>query len=261
MATSGAFAKHLAMLTAILEEHCGDRTGVFETFEPLVQVFRLTQSQVKQPTLYEPSIVFLASGRKSSYAGQQRFVFDPNTYLYVGGNLPLDCEYDATPSHPIQGAIVKLDIVNLQRVHNAIGADSVVEPALAKTHAKLVATVPRSEQVEEALSRLLNHLASTARAELFAKSAVRELYLALLSTQQGDLLRWLLHDKKVARIAKALEHVHTNFHTVIAIGELAEIAHMSEPSFYRASEYTTQGKMTSLFGLESDRFGQVRRQA
>ena len=27
------------------------------------------------------------------------------------------------------------------------------------------------------------------------------------------------------------------------------------------SEYTTQGKMTSLFGLESDRFGQVRRQA
>ena len=26
-------------------------------------------------------------------------------------------------------------------------------------------------------------------------------------------------------------------------------------------EYTTQGKMTSLFGLESDRFGQVRRQA
>ena len=28
-----------------------------------------------------------------------------------------------------------------------------------------------------------------------------------------------------------------------------------------SSEYTTQGKMTSLFGLESDRFGQVRRQA
>ena len=27
------------------------------------------------------------------------------------------------------------------------------------------------------------------------------------------------------------------------------------------AEYTTQGKMTSLFGLESDRFGQVRRQA
>ena len=30
---------------------------------------------------------------------------------------------------------------------------------------------------------------------------------------------------------------------------------------YAAAEYTTQGKMTSLFGLESDRFGQVRRQA
>ena len=30
---------------------------------------------------------------------------------------------------------------------------------------------------------------------------------------------------------------------------------------YSVSEYTTQGKMTSLFGLESDRFGQVRRQA
>ena len=30
---------------------------------------------------------------------------------------------------------------------------------------------------------------------------------------------------------------------------------------YRGPEYTTQGKMTSLFGLESDRFGQVRRQA
>ena len=30
---------------------------------------------------------------------------------------------------------------------------------------------------------------------------------------------------------------------------------------YPGAEYTTQGKMTSLFGLESDRFGQVRRQA
>ena len=211
MAISGTSAKPLAMLTAILEEHCGDQTGVFETLEPLVQVFRLTQPQAKQPTLYEPGIVFLASGRKSSYAGRQRFDFDPDTYLCVGGSLPLDCEYEATPSHPILGAVVKLDIVNLQRVHNATGADSVSEPALATTDAKLVATVPRSEQVEEVLARLLNHLASNVRAELFARSAVRELYLALLSTQQGDLLRRLLHDKKAARIAKALEHVHTNF--------------------------------------------------
>ena len=42
---------------------------------------------------------------------------------------------------------------------------------------------------------------------------------------------------------------------------LAAIRTMTETDYHPCSEYTTQGKMTSLFGLESDRFGQVRRQA
>lgn len=245
------------MLTRTLKEHCGDRTGVFDTFLPLVQTFRLTEAQPKQPTLYEPSIVFLGNGQKFSYAGSQKFVFDNNNYLCVGGNFPLDCEYDASPSNPILGVILKLDIADLQKVYNSIYLDHKDQISNTELDSMLVTTIPRSEQVEEVLERLLIHLKSESRTQLFGYSAVRELYWTLLCLPQENFLRQFLHNKRTLRISKALEHVQTNFKTAISINELAKVAHMSEASFYRAFKQATG--ITPLQLIKNTRLAHAKR--
>src|SRR5580700_5934114 len=66
-----------------------------------VQLVRHTKPQPRSPLVYEPSIIFVAQGRKTGYLGDEVYTYDPRNYLVLSVPLPLECEATASPKKPL----------------------------------------------------------------------------------------------------------------------------------------------------------------
>jgi AraC-type transcriptional regulator N-terminus len=74
-----------------------------------VRLGRADRGHARAPVLYEPSIYIVASGRKTAYLGDRKFVYDPNNYLVLSVPLPFECETEAGPEGPMHAAASKAE--------------------------------------------------------------------------------------------------------------------------------------------------------
>ena len=68
---------------------------------------------------------------------------------------------------------------------------------------------------------------------MLGDSIVDEIYYRLLSGERGGELRHLLQQRgQIQQISKAVDHIHQNVDKPVSVDELAEMVHMSRPTFY-----------------------------
>ena len=125
-------------------------------------------------------------------------------------------------------------------------------------------------EIDETTERRLETLSQTTTSAPQGISDVARAYSAWAQVRaqivdafakERSVLAYTLAKTEGAGLVAELEK-HLDALLVLSDRENAEIWSSQERVLYATTpEYTTQGKMTSLFGLESDRFGQVRRQA
>src|SRR5215203_766124 len=94
-------------MVAILSE-LATGEGLRPTMVDGVKLGRADRGYPRAPVLYEPSIYIVASGRKTGYLGERRFVYDPNNYLVLSVPLPFECETKAGTEGPMLGISVRV---------------------------------------------------------------------------------------------------------------------------------------------------------
>ncbi|WP_245472965.1 MULTISPECIES: AraC family transcriptional regulator [unclassified Mesorhizobium] len=105
------------------------------------------------------------------------------------------------------------------------------EPALGGDS---FSTSPVNEDLLDALRRMMRLFDRPAEIPVLAVMLEREILFRLLQGPQGAKLRQFARaDGHLSRIGQAIAWIRTHCHQPIRVGDLAEIAHMSNAAFYR----------------------------
>jgi AraC-like DNA-binding protein len=94
-------------------------------------------------------------------------------------------------------------------------------------------STPLNDNLLDPVIRLFESLSNPRDAAMLGDSIVDEIYYRLLCDERGGELRFLLQQRgQIQLIAKAVEHIHQNLDKPVSVDELAQMVHMSRPTFY-----------------------------
>ncbi|HNB26831.1 MAG TPA: AraC family transcriptional regulator, partial [Alphaproteobacteria bacterium] len=202
-----------------------------------VRLMRANRSMPRRPVMYEPSICVVCQGRKRGFLGDEAFVYDAQHYLVLSVPLPFEGETEATPEEPFLGVSIRIDLAVAAELLLALDESG----GTAAPAPKGICATPLSDELSDAVLRLLNALTSPVEARLIGPAIVREIYFRVLTGEQGGAIRaGLTHQSQFGKIAKALRRIHTEFDGDLDVGSLAQEAGMSVPAFHVHFKAVTQ---------------------
>ncbi|WP_041522065.1 AraC family transcriptional regulator [Gilvimarinus agarilyticus] len=210
--------------------------GYSDTALSGVNVFCSHKPLARTPMVYQPSLIFVAQGRKIGYLGDREIHYNPGHYLVQTLHLPFECETFASEQAPLMGVSVHIDPAMLaELVHAMRYLADVNRPP------EPMASVPMTEAMEEAVTRLLRALAEPQTTQLMGPGRVREVVFEALNGAQGPALRALVDGSgNYSRVVQALELIHSDIAAGLTVEQLAEQAHMSVSSFHQHFKEVTQ---------------------
>jgi AraC-like DNA-binding protein len=196
---------------------------------PGVTFMRSTRPIPRSPIAYEPGIVLIAQGRKVSYLGARRIVFDANHYLVLSVPLPFECETEGSPESPMLGvkigvtpAVVTELLMQMEHVRPVNGSEPQIMQATAFDESLSGATV-----------RLLESLRSGDDARVLGPQIVREIIYRVLCGKLGRNLRVLAApDSHFGQISRVLNRIHTDYARDYEVATLARDVGMSVAAFH-----------------------------
>ncbi|HSH02772.1 MAG TPA: AraC family transcriptional regulator [Anaerolineae bacterium] len=188
----------------------------------------------KSCTLDQPMILIVGQGRKTYFAGNKRYDFNPGNVLVLFYPLALKTEVaDITPEKPFLAAGVAIDmgrmldvLARLDRLDGAIPKPDSINPSS-------IFSIPLTDHLLDPFIRLFNLVANPRDTAMLADSIVDEIYYRLLGDKRGNELRFLLQQRgEIQRISKAVDYIHQNLNKSISVEQLAEMVHMGQTTFY-----------------------------
>jgi AraC-like DNA-binding protein len=173
-------------------------------------------------------------GRKFCYTGDRK-------YDYVPGNAavlfyPMAVEYEivqASPEVPFLAAGVLIDLGRMAEVLLRLDQIEGAAPKPVSVDPSGISSIPLSDNLLDPFVRLFESLDNPRDAAMLGDSIVDEIYYRLLCDERGGELRFLLQQRgQIQLIAKAVAHIHQNVDKPVSVDELANMVHMSRPTFY-----------------------------
>ncbi|MCP5144942.1 MAG: AraC family transcriptional regulator [Gammaproteobacteria bacterium] len=232
-------------LAALLEDYRNSRgghapSGVISTGVPRVTFFWNDQPIPRAPLLYDAGIVIVGQGHKVGFLGGRRFEYDADTCLVLGVPVPFECEVHASPTEPLLGIRIDIDITSLQalvaRVGGGLGADG---KGNRLPHAG-VEPVSMNGPLLDASKRLIECLADPVDRQVVGPAVVDEIIYRILRGEQGHVLYTLTqHHTPYAGIARALARMHRDYRDTLPVEALAKESAMSVSAFHRAFKMVT----------------------
>jgi AraC-like DNA-binding protein len=211
------------------------REGCSTTRYPGVVVWRMTVAEPPTPTLYAASLILVGSGEKQATLGDQTFVYNADHILVVTSPLPMLCRTIASDEQPVLTVVVEIEIALLRELLLEVNAPTALR---LDRPARTVFRAPLSRELEDAGARLLSYLPDERRTRALARQTIREMLFLMLETPYGDSLRAIAEGPS-SRFAHVLRHINANFPQRMTIGELAEMARMSVPTFHQRFKAVT----------------------
>jgi AraC-like DNA-binding protein len=160
---------------------------------------------------------------------------------YGAGNVvivfyPMAVEYEiveASPEVPYFVAGVRLDLgrmaevlLRLDRIDGGAAKPVSVDPSG-------VFSTALNDNLLDPFIRLFGSLADPRDAAMLGDSIIDEIYYRLLSGERGGELRFLLQQRgQIRLISRAVEHIHQDLDKPVSVDELAQMVHMSRPTFH-----------------------------
>jgi AraC-like DNA-binding protein len=204
--------------------------GVNATSVPGVYLMRASSPTLPLPSLYEPSLCIVVQGRKRAVLKQEVYVYDPFNYLVVSVTLPACGQIlDATPEHPYLCLRLTIDVTTIADLLTQVPA-----PPVDRDRCDRGLFVARtSDEMIDAVLRLMRVLESPQEAVVLSPLIVRELHYRALTGQLGYRLQELCSSGGQAqRIARAIQLIKARFAEPLRIEALAEAVHMSVSSLH-----------------------------
>ena len=213
--------------------------GVSHTPIPGVHFYRSSQGRPRYPLTYQSGIIIMGQGNKIIHLRNQSVTYGPGTYLLLGVPLPLECESYTLNDQPLLGLVIDCDMQVLRKVSDKMAGLGYPPQTKCCTDCGLSAE-PLTEHMQAILIRLLQSLLQPLDAAMLGQQLVEELIYRILTGRKSYLLMDLLNqDGHYARIAQALQQMHSSYSTPISVDTLAASVHMSSSTFHRAFRQVT----------------------
>ena len=206
--------------------------GAFPLRLPGAHVVRLSRitSEAAYATL-GPILCIAAQGAKAVMLGREVVEYDPSHVLVFAVDLPVSSQViRASPREPYLGFILDLDPARVAEL-----AARVYPRGLPKAPDNKGLYVGRStDDIIDAVSRLLELMARPDDAELLAPLVVDEIVIRLLRTNIGSRVAQIGQPKSgVQRVAKAVSWIRKHFAQPVTVEEMAASAAMGTSSFHQ----------------------------
>ena len=203
--------------------------GIFDCAIPGMRLIRSSTPTMPMPTVYEPSVCFVAQGRKRAALGDSVFHYDPSRYLVASVGLPVvGTVIEASATHPYLSVQLHLD------------AKQLAELALKVPQSADWATTSIGLTVNEmttallgAVTRLVSLLDNPADIDALASLAIREILYRLLTGPNGGVIYAMTQSaSRQAQVARAILWIRANYQEACRIENLAGVAGMSRSTFH-----------------------------
>ncbi|AKC70872.1 AraC family transcriptional regulator [Pandoraea oxalativorans] len=221
---------------------------------PSVRILRSDRALSRTPVLYDPGIVIVCQGRKRGYFGEQLYEYDEDHYLAVSVPVPFSMETDATRERPLLALYLHLDFTLAAELASQIDREGV---AVHQAAPQSMMSTPMDERMQTSVLRFLEAMSDPLEAAVLGHGLLRELYFRVLTGAQGGAMREALSMRgQFARIGRSLRLIHAAYAQPLDVGQLADEAGMSVPSFH--SHFKTITQVSPMQYVKSTRLRQAR---
>jgi AraC-like DNA-binding protein len=228
--------------------------GIQRTFVEGVDVVRRSQPSARAPIVYQPKILIVGQGSKRAYLGEEVYRYDAYNYLVLPVPMPAECETEASLEEPM--LLLAIDVEPTMVGEMLLEMDEL--PPTTGPTPRGISSTPMTEELGEAVCRLLECLKSPRDSRMLGRQMVREIVYRVLLGEQGGSLRALAsRDDHFARIARVLKHVHAEYSSPLTVEGLAKKAGMSVAAFHQYFKLVTAS--SPLQYLKRIRLDQARR--
>ena len=196
---------------------------------PSAHIFQRERITAFEAVVYNPVICLILQGQKEMNVGQQFVELAEGDALLVSHDLPVTSKITkASPDAPYRALVLSLDLGILRSLYEQVG-EAVSDVHDAKS---LSASVADPAWVDPIL-RYLKLMDAPLDAQVLGPMILKEIHYRLLLSPIGGMLRNLLSvDSHASRVARSIQQIRANFREPLVVGELAEVAGMSQSSFY-----------------------------
>ncbi|WP_025537625.1 AraC family transcriptional regulator [Vibrio parahaemolyticus] len=213
--------------------------GIKQTAIEGVWFYRSSKGNNRQPFVYQSGIIVLGQGHKNIHIGQTPVQYGPDDYLVVGVPMPLECEAFATNNEPLLGISIDITPTLLHKLVKKLEAQKFSNICEASKRCGLK-SVRMNEAMLDACKRLMKALCNDLDVAILGESLLEEIVYRTLVSKEGHVLFELAHQEgSYARVAKALNRVHAEYHEQLNVQTLAEEANMSVSAFHQAFRSVT----------------------
>lgn len=240
-------------LTELIDRHCPGE-GATRTAAPGLSLVRRSGPLPLQPVVYRPCVCIVAQQAKHALLGSSRYTYDASRFLVLSVPLPLECEIpEATPERPYLALVLDIDVSELSSLLLELQPpprELPVRPGICTS-----ALFP---ELLDAAIRLVSSLGDPAATRVLAPMAIRAMLFHLLRSDQGAPLQAVAQQNPYNhQIARVIDHMQARYAEPMAVDALAQMAHMSESSFFAHFKAVTGS--SPLQYLKSIRLHEARR--
>lgn len=211
--------------------------GITATAMARASLVRSANPTMPMPTTYAASFCLVAQGAKEAQIGEDRHIYNPETYLICAVDLPITgAVVEASAERPYLCLCLELD---LETLADLIAAEPETEARRGDAPAGLQLVSSPPEMIDAA-ARLLALLDRPQEAGSLAPLTERELLWRLLQSPAGDMLRSAVDsESRLGRIARAVRYLRQRFAEPVSVEQLAGVAGMSPSAFHQHFKQVT----------------------
>ena len=218
----------MTSLIELLDRHA-PADGTFKTALPGVSLIRASAPTTPMPVIYEPTVCFVAQGRKQAMLGATCYVYDAARYLTASVDLPvMGSVIEASETHPY--LCLQMDLDRSELGDLVLRHDHAVD---RPSDAAGIALNTAAPELLDAVTRLAGLLDHPKDLTALAPLVLREIHYRLLTGPGGAIIRHMAQaDSRLNQISKAILWIRANFRQACRIEAAAEVAGMSRSSFH-----------------------------
>jgi AraC-like DNA-binding protein len=212
--------------------------GMFSLRLPGTYAIRLSQMNTAPAyATLGPSLCLVAQGAKALMLGNEVYEYDPARMLVFAVDLPVSGQVTrASRREPYLGFRLDLDPARVAELATRVFPRGVPKPA--DNRGLFVGRA--TDDIIDAVSRLLTLVAKPEDADLLAPLTVDEIIIRLLRTPIGARVAQIGEPKSgVHRMSEAISWIRTHFAQPVTVDEMAASVRMSASSFHERFKAVT----------------------
>lgn len=217
-------------MAALIEQYA-KADGLNPTAIPRALLYRASRPSEPTPTVYEPSVCFIAQGSKQAMIGDSVLVYDKAKYLVVSVDIPAVGQIlEASPEKPYLCLCLNLDPGAL----GALMLEAGISRAESDQPGPALSLSNITPELIDAGVRLLRLLAKPSDIPILAPLAEREILYRLLHGGQATKLKQIAFaESKLQQVNRAILWIKENFREPFSIDRVASEARMSASALHQ----------------------------